>query len=304
MTFVKVLKNKAYFKRFQVKYRRRRDGKTDYQARRALITQEKNKYNTPKYRMVVRFSNRDIITQVVVAKVEGDHVLCSAYAHELPSYGLPGQLGLTNYAAAYATGLLLARRTLTKLGLNDIYKGNQEINGEDYTVATTDEAMAQDEAKEEGEGKRPFRVILDTGLVRTSTGARVFGAMKGACDGGLDIPHKTTRFPGATKEGYDAEVHRNYIFGEHVADYMRNMIEEDPTGFDRQFARWKAAKIGPDSVEGMYEKLHAAIRKSPAKVAKARKPPATKRTKRGKLSAPQKKANAQQRLANLRRNAA
>merc|ERR550514_1515857 len=159
MGFIKVIKNKAYYKRFQVKYRRRRDGKTDYQARRALITQEKNKYNMPKYRMVVRFSNRDITTQVVVAKVEGDHVLCSAYAHELPSYGLPGQLGLTNYAAAYATGLLLARRTLTKLGLNDIYKGNQEINGEDYTVATTDEAIAQDEAKEEGEGKRPFRVI-------------------------------------------------------------------------------------------------------------------------------------------------
>lgn len=30
-------------------------GKTDYRARLRLITQDKNKYNTPKYRFVVRF---------------------------------------------------------------------------------------------------------------------------------------------------------------------------------------------------------------------------------------------------------
>lgn len=31
------------------------DGKTDYRARIRLINQDKNKYNTPKYRFVVRF---------------------------------------------------------------------------------------------------------------------------------------------------------------------------------------------------------------------------------------------------------
>lgn len=34
----------------QVKYKRRRAGKTDYRARLRLSTQDKNKYNTPKYR--------------------------------------------------------------------------------------------------------------------------------------------------------------------------------------------------------------------------------------------------------------
>ena len=34
----------------QVKYRRRRQGKTDYRARLRLTNQDKNKYNTPKYR--------------------------------------------------------------------------------------------------------------------------------------------------------------------------------------------------------------------------------------------------------------
>uniref|UniRef100_A0A8C6EA14 Large ribosomal subunit protein uL18 n=1 Tax=Moschus moschiferus TaxID=68415 RepID=A0A8C6EA14_MOSMO len=106
MGFVKVVKNKAYFKRYQVKFRRRREGKTDYYARKRLVIQDKNKYNTPKYRMIVRVTNRDIICQIAYARIEGDMIVCAAYAHELPKYGV--KVGLTNYAAAYCTGLLLA----------------------------------------------------------------------------------------------------------------------------------------------------------------------------------------------------
>lgn len=40
------------------------EGKTDYRARKRLVTQDKNKYNTPKYRLVVRFTNTDIACQV------------------------------------------------------------------------------------------------------------------------------------------------------------------------------------------------------------------------------------------------
>ena len=112
--------------------------------------------------------------------------MCSAYAHELPRYGL--KVGLTNYAAAYAVGLLVARRALGKLGLADAYAGLEEATGEDYTVEPADGAP------------RPFAVLLDTGLKRTSTGSRVFGALKGALDGGLDIPHGDKRFV-----GYDAD---------------------------------------------------------------------------------------------------
>ena len=46
--------------------------------------------------------------QIAYAKLEGDVIICAAYAHELPRYGV--KVGLTNYAAAYCTGLLLARR--------------------------------------------------------------------------------------------------------------------------------------------------------------------------------------------------
>merc|ERR1712141_24194 len=132
MPFVKVIKNKAYLKRYQVKYKRRREFKTDYYARKRLIVQDKNKYNTPKYRMVVRFSNKDIVCQVAYARIEGDYIIGAAYAHELPKYGI--KVGLTNYAAAYCTGLLLARGLLQKFKLDELYEGNTDVNGDEYYV--------------------------------------------------------------------------------------------------------------------------------------------------------------------------
>jgi large subunit ribosomal protein L5e len=69
MAFIKVLKTKSYYKRFQVKFRRRREGKTDYYARRRLIQQDKNKYDSKKYRFVVRRTNQRIICQVTYATI-------------------------------------------------------------------------------------------------------------------------------------------------------------------------------------------------------------------------------------------
>ncbi|GAB1289952.1 60S ribosomal protein L5 [Apodemus speciosus] len=136
MGFVKVVKNKAYFKRYQVRFRRRREGKTDYYARKRLVIQDKNKYNTPKYRMIVRVTNRDIICQIAYARIEGDMIVCAAYAHELPKYGV--KVGLTNYAAAYCTGLLLARRLLNRFGMDKIYEGQVEVTGGEYNVESID----------------------------------------------------------------------------------------------------------------------------------------------------------------------
>jgi large subunit ribosomal protein L5e len=120
MGHVKILKTAAYHQRYQVKYRRRREGKTDYLARKRLVVQDKNKYGSPKYRLVVRCTNKDVICQIMHSKIVGDVCLCAAYSHELPKYGI--EVGLTNYAAAYATGLLCARRLLQKLGLDEQYE--------------------------------------------------------------------------------------------------------------------------------------------------------------------------------------
>lgn len=67
---------------------------------------------------------------------------------------------------------------LTQLNLADKYEGVAEVNGEEYNVEYT------------GEGAHPFRAYLDVGLTRTTTGNRVFAALKGAVDGGMEVPHR------------------------------------------------------------------------------------------------------------------
>jgi len=270
MPFVKVIKTSAYSKRFQVKFRRRREGKTDYYARQRLILQDKNKYNSPKYRLVVRFSNTEVTCQVVYATIDHDEVLAAAYSHELERYGAPiykqsRKGGFKNYPAAYATGLLLARRLLSnpKIGLDKQYAG----------VVKADGAYFRSKAPEDGEGRRPFKVLLDVGLTRTTTGARVFGAMKGAVDGGLDVPHNPKRFPAdkTTKGKFSPKQLRRYIYGVHIADYMTLLQDKNPDKYKSYFANYVKAGKGPKDIEKMWTEVHANIRKNPAHVKVERK---------------------------------
>jgi large subunit ribosomal protein L5e len=285
MGFAKLIKNKAYYKRYQVKFRRRREGKTDYYARRRLIIQDKNKYNTPKYRFIVRITNKDIITQIAYSKVTGDVIIAAAYSHELPGFGMP--VGLTNYAAAYATGLLLARRLLTKLGLAAKYEGQPEVTGENFEV----EALL--------DGPNPFYCLLDVGLARTTTGARVFAALKGACDGGLDIPHNEKRFAGYSTESkaLKGEILRKYIFGGHVGAFMTALQNDDPERYKRQFSRYIKEGLTAESLESRYKKLHAAIRKDPTHKKAAAKTVTHKRYNRKRMSYSQRKDRIKQKLA-------
>jgi len=266
MPFVKVQKNKAYYKRFQVKWRRRRAGKTDYAARLRMVIQDKNKYSAPRYRLVVRLTNHFVIAQIVHSEIDGDHIMAAAYSSELPRYGL--SVGLKNYAAAYCTGLLVARRTLAKLGLADSYKGNDKITGEVVKTTHTNDAGRKREywVKEVAEDKKPFRCVMDVGIRATTTGARLFGALKGASDGGLDIPHNEKRFPGYNRDAkeYKAGKHRERIFGLHVAAFMQELRSEDPEAYAQRFSAFVAAGVDPDKMEDLYKKVHAAIRKDPS----------------------------------------
>jgi len=247
MVFVKVQKNSAYFKRFQTKLERRRSCKTDYYARKRLVSQDKNKYNSPRYRLVVRVTNRDVICQIIYSKIVGDVVLACAYAHELSLFG--ASVGFTNYAACYATGLLVARRLLTKLKLDKIYTG------------------AADKQPEGENQPRPFKALLDVGLARTTSGARIFAALKGAVDGGLNVPHSTTRFAGYNKEKkeLDTEANRKRLMGVHVAEYQKQLIKDDNDAYQKLFSRYIKNGVKPEGIEGMWKTVHANIRKEPTK---------------------------------------
>lgn len=158
---------------------------------------------------------------------------------------------------AYATGLLLARRLLKQTKLDTLYKGVAKIDGADYDVSN--------EVKDD-EQRKPFKAVLDVGLVNTTKGNKVFAVMKGASDGGIHVPHSTKRFPGTDANGkYNAAIHRERIFGVHVQKYMKELKDESEEDYKAQFRLWdenlKAAKV--DTIEKLYTKIHEEIRKNP-----------------------------------------
>merc|ERR1719265_2271354 len=261
------------------------------------------------YRLVVRFTNKRIICQVIYATIIGDRTVCQATSNELPKYGI--SCGLTNYAAAYATGLLVGRRLLKKYGMDGDFKGVEAHNAEEYHV---------EEEETEGD-RRPFKVLLDVGLMRTSVGARCFGAMKGAADAGLHVPHTEKRFPGyepPTEKGadpsYEAETHKARILGKHVGEYMEMLEEEDPTKYEAHFSKFIKAGVGGDGIEKMYSDSHAKIKADPSFTPKDGKTVENKRVgnhivpsdgkkyqRNVKLTLKQRKEKVRQKIANAQK---
>jgi large subunit ribosomal protein L18 len=83
---------------YRVQVRRRREGKTDYQARKAMVISRR-------VRLVTRPSIKNVTVQMIIAKPQGDQVLVAANSRELvKKYGWKAATG--NIPAAYLTGLL------------------------------------------------------------------------------------------------------------------------------------------------------------------------------------------------------
>ena len=91
---------------YRVKYRRRREGKTDYGARRILATS-----GLP--RLVVRPSLRNIRVQIIRSDPRGDYVDVSTSTRELVKrFGW--KAGGENTSAAYLLGLIAGYRAISK----------------------------------------------------------------------------------------------------------------------------------------------------------------------------------------------
>jgi large subunit ribosomal protein L18 len=90
---------------FQPKFRRRREGKTNYAKRVALL-------KAGKARLVVRRSSRHVIAQFVAYKQDGDETIASAHSKNLSGFGW--RMATTSISAAYLVGLLAGLRAKAK----------------------------------------------------------------------------------------------------------------------------------------------------------------------------------------------
>ena len=90
---------------YRVQLRRRREGKTDYQARKYMVI-------SGKLRLVTRGSLKNATVQIIQAKPEGDVVLVAANSKELRKLCWKAPTG--NTPSAYLTGLLCGLKAKKK----------------------------------------------------------------------------------------------------------------------------------------------------------------------------------------------
>jgi len=157
-----------------------------------------------KLRMVVRRSNKYIEAMIVEFNPKGDIIKVSAHSIELKKKY--GWLGSgSSTMAAYLTGYLLGKRALEK--------GIQEA-------------------------------VPDIGLRSAIKGSRVFAAIKGAIDAGLNIPASEEVFPSAER-----------IRGEHVAAYAKMLRESFPEAYQKQFSLLIKSGLEPENYPAHFEEV-------------------------------------------------
>lgn len=104
--------------------------------------------------------------------------------------------------------------------------------------------------------KKIDKAILDMGLLTPTKGARVFAVLKGAVDGGLDIPHSDSRMPSDER-----------ISGRHIDSYRKMTVSKDFEKFKKDIIEGKVSvsKPKPSKKKEVKSDKSAAKPKSSAK---------------------------------------
>merc|ERR1712070_1044502 len=66
--------------------------------------------------------------------------------------------------------------------------------------------------------------------------------------------------------GYDADFHKERIFGGHVGEYMSSLKEEDEKEYEKVFSTYLKEGVEADDLEELYQNAHKKIRADPKKV--------------------------------------
>jgi len=134
-----------------------------------------------KPRLVIRKTNKYILMQVVESEVAQDKPILTVSSKELLSKGWSKENSgsLKSLPASYLTGFLLGKK----------------LNG------------------------KIKNLVLDTGMYRNTGKSRLYSALKGAVDAGLEIPHSKDIFPEEEDLKKDKKI---YLIFEKVRKELNN----------------------------------------------------------------------------------
>jgi len=92
------------------------------------------------------------------------------------------------------------------------------------------------------------KAILDIGLNPPIYGSRIFSALKGIVDSGVEVPHSDKIFPEETR-----------LKGQHIADYAVMLREKDHDLYSKQFSKYIKKKIDPKKIPVIFEQTKKGI---------------------------------------------
>ena len=159
----------AYGKNQRLRFKRRRNGETDYRRRMKML-------RGGFARAVVRVTNTQTICQLVNYEPTGDTVKISIDGRTLvEKYGWPIDASRKSISASYISGYAMAKAAIAA--------GHKEA-------------------------------VLDIGLAASTPGNRVFAALKGMVDAGMEIPYGESVLPNDDR-----------INGSHIDDSIAKAVE-------------------------------------------------------------------------------
>ena len=87
--------------------------------------------------------------------------------------------------------------------------------------------------------------ILDIGLQPSIRGTKIYAALKGALDAGLEVPHNDVVLPDESR-----------IRGEHIAEYAKSMDEDEK---NVKFANYIRCGLSPEEIPDHFESVKEKI---------------------------------------------
>ena len=127
-------------------------------------------------------------------------------------------------------------KQLAKLG----WKGNTGNLSAAYLVGL----LLAKEAKK----AKVAEAVYDIGRQTSVLGSRLYAVLKGAVDGGLEVPHSEEALPSEER-----------IKGRHIAEYAKMLKAKEPETYKKRFAAMLKNGLNPEEIESHFDSIKKKI---------------------------------------------
>jgi large subunit ribosomal protein L18 len=100
----------------------------------------------------------------------------------------------------------------------------------------------------EAKKKNVKGVIADLGLYTSTKWSRIYAALKGFIDSGVEVPHSKDILPTDERVG-----------GKHISDYAESLKKDNPDKYKKIFSSYLKGKLSPEELGKHFEEIKKKI---------------------------------------------